>query len=245
MNMAATGMNIPNKRPDAAAPKRRGRSPWFTVTLTVWLLFLTVIVAGGVLEYRRVQHTWGDEAQTPEPLGMSVLTERVEEMAARLQTETSGLRESIQSDLVSVRQALEEKMAGVSEELTGRITESAGALSALKDQVNALEARFSNERQTVITPNPLPAQPQPAVRPLPSIKPPFQVIGVEQRGFERFLTVMRAGSQSVADIQLLRVGTRFGQWFLEGIEEEHAVFRVEDAIVRLPIPRLPVAGGGA
>ncbi|MCL1861890.1 MAG: hypothetical protein FWG52_10255 [Proteobacteria bacterium] len=245
MNMAPTQMNIPNKRPDSAPPKRRGRSPWFTVTLTVWLLFLTVIVAGSVIDYRRARQAWGDAAQNPEPLGMSVLTERVEEMATRLQTETASLRESMQSGLDSIRLALEEKMAGVSENLTGQITESAGSLSALKDQVSVLEARLSNERQTVITPNPQPAQPQPAVRPLPSIKPPFQVIGVEQRGFERFLTVMGQGSQSVADIQLLRVGTRFGQWFLEGIEEEHAVFRVEDAIVRLPIPRLPVAAGGS
>ncbi|MCL2591586.1 MAG: apolipoprotein A1/A4/E family protein [Betaproteobacteria bacterium] len=244
MNMAPTQMNIPNKRPDATAPKRRSRSPWFTVTLTVWLLFLTVIVAGSVIDYRRARQAWGDVAQNPEPLGMSVLTERVEEMATRLQTETSSLRESMQSGLDSVRQALEDRAVAVSE-LTGQITESAGALNALKDRVNALEARLANERQTVITPNPQPAQPQPAVRPLPSIKPPFQVIGIEQRGFERFLTVMRQGSQSVADIQLLRVGTRFGQWFLEGIEEEHAVFRVEDAIVRLPIPRLPVVGGGA
>jgi hypothetical protein len=69
------------------------------------------------------------------------------------------------------------------------------------------------------------------------------VIGVEQRGSERFLTVTRQGSQSVADIQLLRVGTRFGAWLLEAIEEGHAVFRVEDAIVRLPIPRLPILSG--
>ena len=48
---------------------------------------------------------------------------------------------------------------------------------------------------------------------------------------------MRAGGQSVADIELLRLGARTGQWVLEAIEDEYALFRVGDGIARLPISR--------
>jgi len=217
------------------------------VTLTVWLLFLSVIVAAGVIEYRQTRQALREQAESLEPqeasLGMSVLSERVEGIARQLQTESSGLRESMQSGLDTARHALEEGLTSVSEKLTAQADEAAVETATLKEQFKALEARLA-ERPTVISMQPETTRPQPAARPLPSIKAPFQVIGVEQRGFERFLTVMRSGSQSVADIQLLRVGTRFGSWLLEGIEEGHAVFRVEDAIVRLPIPRLPVSEGG-
>lgn len=238
MNMAPTQMNMhPSQKQRPEAPKRKSRSPWFAVTLTAWLLFLSIVVAGGVVEYRRQAPEPGDKQRIDELAG------RVDEMAVRQQNETASLRESVQFEMAAVRQPLEEQAAAISG-LANQAAESAEAFAALKDQVNALEAKAA-QRQTVISSTSETTRPQPAPRPMPSIKPPFQVIGVEQRGIEQFLTVMRAGGQSVEDIQLLRVGTRFGLWFLEGIEAEHAVFRVEDATVRLPIPRLPVVPGGA
>jgi|GEM_PF-1606522 len=230
----------------AVSPRKSGRSPWFTVTLTAWLLFLSVIVWATVMQlHHERQFRLAKGTETPgSSLAESVLAERVEGMAARLQTETTRLREATETELASVQQSLEEKTSAVTEQLTGQAVEMGKELATLRGEIKALEARLDNERQTVITSSRVePTQPQPVRQPLPSIKPPFQVIGVEQRGVERFLTVMRQGSQTVADIQLLRVGTRFGAWLLEAIEEDQAIFRIEDAIVRVPIPRFPILSG--
>jgi uncharacterized coiled-coil protein SlyX len=254
-DMAPTQMHVPSSaKPRSQAPaggqpngRKKPRNPWLTATLIIWLLFLSIVAAGAVLQYKRDWQAWQESAKGSSAqetgLAQSVLAERIESMDERLNAETSSLRESAQADLGILRKILEEKTAAVTEQMSGQAAEMAEEIATIREQVKALETRLATERQTVAASNPDTGEPPPAKRPLPSIKPPFQVIGVEQRGFERFLAVMRQGSQSVADIQLMRVGTRFGAWLLEAIEEGHAVFRVEDAVVRLPIPRLPVLSG--
>jgi hypothetical protein len=226
--------------------RKKARSGWLTLTIIVWLLFLSLLVVSALVQLENIdwkalrgQPTDGQTAAQVQ----NALTQDIENLALRLTSETQGLREATQAELAAIKDALKENSAAVSEQLTGQAVETAGEITALKDQVKTLEARFA-ERQTVIA-SELGTRPQPVTRPPPSTKPPFQVIGVEQRGGERFLTVMRMEGQSVADIELLCVGTRTGQWFLEAIEEDFAVFRLGDGIVRLTIPRLPVSKGGA
>jgi hypothetical protein len=56
-------------------------------------------------------------------------------------------------------------------------------------------------------------------------EPPFNVVGVELRGGERFLSVAAPGVVG-ADVRLLREGDAVGAWHLLAIEAHAAVFRV-------------------
>ena len=129
MNMEVTQMNTSHRhRTEASAPRRKPRSGWYTVTLTIWLLFLSVVVAAGVMQYRNSRQAWPvmNQNAEPESLVQSVLAERVEEMAARLQSESSNLRDSLQSGLEAVRHELDERVTSISEQVSGQINDVAG-----------------------------------------------------------------------------------------------------------------------
>ncbi|MFK4135367.1 methyl-accepting chemotaxis protein [Pseudomonas luteola] len=58
------------------------------------------------------------------------------------------------------------------------------------------------------------------------LAPPFQVIGVESRGSERFLAIAPFGSTRLDDIQLIRPGDSSQQWQLKSLGDSTAEFLV-------------------
>lgn len=67
--------------------------------------------------------------------------------------------------------------------------------------------------------------------------PPFNVIGLEYRGGERFLSVAPQGSTSLSDIYLVRPGDTVGstRWRLNGIDGNRAQFVVDGTARSLSI----------
>ena len=109
---------------------------------------------------------------------------------------------------------------------------AADSLLALQARVEQLEARLARPAP-VRSPSPprvaAPVNPQP-------VEPPFQVIGAELRGGERFLSILPSGGVAVAQLRLLGVGETEAGWSLEAIEGETAVFRHGVDTRRLIVP---------
>ena len=108
-------------------------------------------------------------------------------------------------------------------------------------QVQALQARIgAMEYQLKKTAPPAAAIPR-RITESPKPKPktpeaPFQVIGLELRGGERFLCVATPGAATVRDLQLLREGDTVGAWHLQSIDVHAAVFRVDGQTLRVAVP---------
>lgn len=58
------------------------------------------------------------------------------------------------------------------------------------------------------------------------LTPPFQVIGIESRGSERFLSVAPFGSTRLDEVLLIRPGDAQQAWKLEELTEQSALFSV-------------------
>jgi hypothetical protein len=66
-------------------------------------------------------------------------------------------------------------------------------------------------------------------------RPPFRVIGVEQRADERFVVILPDGAATVSQLQLLRAGDTHAGWQLDTIAADHVVLRHGDAGTSVPI----------
>jgi hypothetical protein len=122
--------------------------------------------------------------------------------------------------------------------LAARASET--ALAALRTRTEQVEQQLQvlNAKPPRRVPPP-PAKPRKAARPLvpAPLSPPFTVLGIESRGGERFLTAAPLGSRTLAEVQLLHLGERFGSWHLKTLSPTTATFMVPnqpDQIVPLP-----------
>jgi hypothetical protein len=68
------------------------------------------------------------------------------------------------------------------------------------------------------------------------LEPPFNVVGLELRGGERFVSIASHGAAALTDLRLLREGESIGAWQLQAIEAHAVVFRVDDQTVRVALP---------
>ena len=106
--------------------------------------------------------------------------------------------------------------------------DSRPVLQALQARVGDIEARM---KRTAAAPRRTAELAKPK---LP--EPPFNVVGVELRGGERFLSVTAPKASSVLDVWLLREGDAVGAWHLLAIEARAAVFRVDGQAQRIALP---------
>ena len=67
-------------------------------------------------------------------------------------------------------------------------------------------------------------------------EPPFNVVGLELRGGERFVSIASRGATSLTDLRLLREGESIGAWQLQTIDAHAVVFLVDDQTVRVALP---------
>jgi hypothetical protein len=119
-----------------------------------------------------------------------------------------------------------------------RTSASASELVVLKADVEALNGRLQKvtaSQPTVATAKP-PAPPKPKpkaaaakVAPTPQTPPPFQMVGLEYRGGERFLAVAPSGSTRLSQIYVIRPGevVSGSTWRLKSVNERTATFDVD------------------
>jgi len=205
-------------------PQRRR---WFVIAGCAWLLFVSVLAIINSVGLSRLAEQSRSSAQDTH---LQALTARVGDLEQQIEAIMRQPKPIAQADLDAVRQVLEERLAQT--EQAQAADDHADEVQALQARIGAIEARLKRAAPAVAAAPrraPEPAKPQTPV-------PPFNVIGLELRGGERFLSVAAPGAASVVDISLLRVGDAAGAWHLQAIEARAAVFGVDGQTVRIPLP---------
>lgn len=205
-------------------PQRRR---WFVIAGCTWLLFVSVLAIINSVGLSRLAEQSRGSAQDAH---VQALTARVDDLEQQIEAIRRQPKPIAQADLDAMRQTLEERL--VQAEQAQAADDHADEVQALQARVGAIEARLKRAAPAVAT---APRRaPEPAKLQVPI--PPFNVIGLELRGGERFLAVAAPGAASVLDVSLLREGDDAGAWHLQSIEAHAAVFRVDGQTVRIPLP---------
>lgn len=209
----------------------RGRRaiPWLRIVTIIWLLALSAATAFTYLSLAEL----ADQAQgAAERRQVQALEARVAELADAAKAARRQPEPASQTELASIRQTLEARLAHLEQGLAGRAT--AAELQAVQAEIEQIKARQAKSRQAAATP----AKPRTsAATLLEAVEPPLRVVGVELRGGERFLSIAPlGGALSLSQVQVLRPGEASGEWRLVAIEGRTAVFRAGAQVHRLSIP---------
>ncbi|MDR3212497.1 MAG: hypothetical protein LBT71_01045 [Azoarcus sp.] len=196
---------------------RRGRIHWTAIAARAGLLLVGALTVINSVELTRLPEQ--DRADSLDAQ-VQMLATHVADLArhaeqARTQPETVSL-----ARYDAERQTVEQRLAAIEQALSER--PGTHDLQPLRDRLAQLEERLASytAAQSAIQ---IPAPPSPPVRPK-AAEPSFQVLGVERRADERFLVILAAGANSLAQARLLRVGDQENGWRLKAIEDETATF---------------------
>ncbi|NQD91198.1 hypothetical protein HP532_00850 [Pseudomonas sp. CrR25] len=193
-----------------------------------WLL----LISGAVVIDHVALSGLATQVETSAPsLQVAVLEKRLAELVQQVEHTRQQPDALPQTRYEAERQAMEHRLNAIEEALGSQ--PAADNLLPLQARIEQLEARLSALRPATLTaPRPRAASP---AKPM-AIEPPFQVIGAELRAGERFLLILPAAADALAQVRLLRPGEAEVGWHLEAIERNTAVFRHGDDSRRLPIP---------
>lgn len=198
------------------------------VAVVTWLLLISAAVLIDHVALSGLAAHVESRASSPQ---VAVLEKRLAELAQQVEHVQQQPAALPQARYEAEHLALELRLSVIEESLGSPPT--ADGLLPLQARIEQLEARLS-------APVPVPPTPsrQRAVAPTKpkAVEPPFRVIGAELRAGERFLSIMPATADALAQVRLLRPGETEAGWHLVAIEENTAVFRHDDDTRRLPIP---------
>lgn len=209
--------------------------------ITAGLLILGAIIALQQYQLSTLSRTVNGAA---EKVSIDALQSRVSAIDDRLET-VSGKPLVTMEDFRNSQQALSNRIDAMQASAkqaqeaaieATRSSASAGDLLVLKANVESLEDKLQKiskpqAQATAPVPKAPPSKPKPklaAVKaPLsPQEPPPFQMVGLEYRGGERFLSVAPAGSTRLSQIYLIRPGevVSGSTWRLKAVDERTATF---------------------
>jgi len=203
------------------------RVPWFRIAAAVWLLALST---GLVVVIQDVRGLSAPPAPSPQAVQIEALTARLDQAEQQLVVIKRQPPVLTPEALATVRKELEDRLAQIDVALAIRNDDQ--VLQALVKRVEKLEASPPPAKLTTQAPRPKAA----AAKPAKQLQPPFQVLGVEQRGGERFLTVVPLDATSLDQLRLLREGESEAGWTLESIGTKRAMFQVKGKTQQLAVP---------
>ncbi|MGO3130327.1 MAG: hypothetical protein ACTIJQ_00950 [Alcaligenes sp.] len=195
----------------------------------VWLVVLSVLVGTG---YRAMaglaQQAHADSSQRQ----IQVLQARITELADSVQMLQAQPEFATADALYETRQRVETRLGRMERALADR--SDAQALQGLRLEVEKLKTRS----QPALIVSPPPAKPATPVAKAPKQAPfPYRVVGSELRAGQRSVSVAPANGELAADkIQVVIPGELVGQWRLQVIEANTAVFQNGKQTRRLTIP---------
>ncbi|WP_248916001.1 methyl-accepting chemotaxis protein [Pseudomonas moorei] len=219
-------------------------------TRTTLILSLCLVVMAGILgyEHHQLSKLSSGLAEAADKESLDALLTRLGKVDERLDTVDSKRLVS-NEDFRAGQQALSNRLDSV-QASTKQVTETVQELSRnaastaelvmLKASLETIETRVSdlNKAQTKAAPA-SPPPPKPATRkPTPAPRaatvapppaaPPFNVVGIEYRGGERFLSVAPPGSTQLNQIYLIRPGDAVAgtAWRLKSLDGRAASFDV-------------------
>jgi len=194
-----------------------------------WLLFISAAV---IIDHVALSRLTDDiQSNTLEPR-LTLLDHRLSELAQRVEDALDQPEPITSADLAAIYQPLEARLTDL-EQVVSTHADIAD-IAPLESRLDQFEARLQQARRT-----PPPAAP-PVQRPAPAkpivTEPPFQVLSIELRGGERFLSIAPTDPQSLAETRVVRPGETVGGWLLEAINGNTAVFRVDGQARPLTVP---------
>ncbi|WP_431819416.1 hypothetical protein [Burkholderia sp. F1] len=209
-----------------STPSQPRRMPLLRLATAAWLLALS---SGLVIVMQDVHKLSAPPAPSPLAGQIDALTARVgqaEQQLAAIKRQPAPLAPEA---LTAARTERETRLTQVEASLAARA--DAQALEALQTRVEKLEASPARAPMAAATGRPTPTPAKPV-----KVLPPFQVLGVELRGGQRFLTVAPLDATNLNQSRLLRVGESDGGWTLESIDATQASFRVSGKTRHLVLP---------
>jgi uncharacterized coiled-coil protein SlyX len=217
-------MNVQNF-PPLSGREEQARWPWIAVG--VWLLLVSALAIVNSVGLSRLTEQSRASVQDAHVQALATRVGDLEQQAEAVKRQPKPVS---QADLDTARQALDERLTRVEE--AHAPNDHASEIQALQARVGAIENRLKKSAATVA------AAPRHAAEPpKPTVpEPPFNVVGLELRGGERFLSLTVPGATSIRDVRLLREGDTLGAWHLQALEAHVAVFRIEGQTLRIALP---------
>lgn len=210
-----------------APSERSSRTRWLKIAATVWLLLTSTLAVVNSVGLSRLTEQAEASAQDAQVQALGLRLAELEQQAEVDRRRPAPLG---QAEFATAQQALDERIARV--EAAQSADSLAIDLQTLQARVHGIETRLEEARKTTaVAARRAPEVTKPA---LPA--PPFQVVGVELRGGERFLSVAPMAATSLGSVRLLREGDAESGWHLQSIEARAAVFRVDGQVQRLAVP---------
>ncbi|MDZ5738062.1 methyl-accepting chemotaxis protein [Pseudomonas asiatica] len=205
-----------------------------------------LLVLGAIIAFQQYQLSTlsGVVNGAAEKTSIDALQSRVSAIDDRLDT-VSGKPLVTMEDFRVSQQALSSRIDAVqatarqAQDIAIEVTRSsatAGDLLVLRADLEALDGKLekvSKPQAQAAAPAPKasPAKPKPKPSPVkstpvPQEPPPFQMVGLEYRGGERFLSVAPTGSTRLSQIYLIRPGEMVSgsSWRLKAVDERTATF---------------------
>ena len=200
------------------------RVRWPKIASAVWLLVSVLTIVNSVGMSRMIEQT----RTNAQYAHVQALTARVGELEQQVEAVKRQPKPIAQADLDSARQALDERLLHIEQ---AQPAETHGeAVQALQVRVGAIEARLKKTPLATV-PHRTADAPKPE-----ALELPFNVVGLELRGGERFLSIAVPGAVSLRDVRLLREGESVSAWQLQAIEAHTAVFRMDGQTLRVAVP---------
>lgn len=216
------------------------------------LIAMGALALGGTLAFQQYQLATMRNTLTEaaDKTTIKALQGRLSDIDGRLDT-VAGKPMVSMDDFRASQQALSARIDAVQAATAqaqdlARTSASASELVVLKADVEALNNKLqkvATSRPTVATTKP-PVQPKPRRKaaaakaaPAPQTPPPFQMVGLEYRGGERFLAIAPSGSTRLSQIYLIRPGefVNGSSWHLKSVNDRTATFDVDGATRTLNI----------
>jgi len=203
-----------------------GRPRWLEIAAGVWLVLVSAIAIVDSVGLSRLIEQSRSSAQDAQ---VQALATRVSDLEHQAEAAKRQPKPVVQGDFDAARQALEERLVHI--EQTQATDEHGDDIKALQARVDVLEARLKKAASSAAAPRKTAVAAKPKVP-----EPPFNVVGLELRGGERFVSIASRGATALTDLRLLREGESIGAWQLQAIDAHAVVFRVDDQTVRVALP---------
>lgn len=197
---------------------------WFLIY--AWLSVLTVFIG---LSYRAIAELAERKQVDARMQQIHVLEESVTELADSMQALEARPVPASTTALQGMQQHLETRIAQIEQKQANQA--STQAVQTLRDELERLKSQ-----QAVARPSPPTTHSTAATAPR-KMPFPFRILGLELRAGQRMVSLAPAsGKLSSNQIQLVSLGETVGQWRLDAIEGDTAIFSRAGQTRRLVIP---------
>lgn len=211
----------------ALASAERRRTTLLHVAIATWLL----LISAAVLIDHIALSNLAEQAESGTPgAQLAVLEDRLADLAGHVEQVRQQPAAVAQARYDTEHQAVTQRLADIELAQAERLV--ASDLLPLQDRLAQLEVRRAQRPTRTAAPRPRPAE---TAKPKPA-GPSFQVLGIELRADEHFLSIQPHGTNALSQVRLLRIGEEEGGWRLDSIDGGSATFRQGGENRRIGVP---------